>query len=449
MQEVEFTALFRILRRQKWVILGLTLVVLLASVLYTLLLVKREYVASSTIVYSQPTISLPAAAPAGSLGLPTSIAATGPSAWFETVLTSRNLARKMVQKYGLVQVLDTDGEQEAVRKTIDRIIVTPKPEAQALLLQVRIPGTPKRMIGTPVDADRAEMAARIVNDLLAELDTWMRTTEYNTATRQRKYVEDQLSRVLDETTTTRDKLLAAFQKSGVFAPDQQGQAWLSALATVEQEVAATRAQLAGVDVMREASRSGKPTLQLATQIQPEAARSQVLDELRKEETDLQVQLRRETEVNHKTDAHPDVAALNKALAETRAQIKTELEVARQAQKLQEEALSSRLSQGEARWSELQARLRSLPAEGLEVEGLRRALESQASLLDMLSKQFLLAAIQEQQFTEKFTVLDRAEPPGKAASPSLALAALVGLAAGLMLGLFAGGIREFSRGTAAP
>ena len=112
MQEVEFTALFRILRRQKWVILGLTLVVLLASVLYTLLLVKREYVASSTIVYSQPTISLPAAAPAGSLGLPTSIAATGPSAWFETVLTSRNLARKMVQKYGLVQVLDTDGEQD-------------------------------------------------------------------------------------------------------------------------------------------------------------------------------------------------------------------------------------------------------------------------------------------------------------------------------------------------
>jgi len=61
MQEVEFTALFRMLRRQKWVVLGLTLAVLLATVLYTLLVVKREYTASSTIVYSQPTIASPAA----------------------------------------------------------------------------------------------------------------------------------------------------------------------------------------------------------------------------------------------------------------------------------------------------------------------------------------------------------------------------------------------------
>jgi len=356
-------------------------------------------------------------------------------------LTSRRLAQMIVRKYGLVEVLGAENEQEAVRKTVERIIVTPKPEAQALLLQVRLPGTPKRMIGNPLDADRAEMAASVVNDLLAELDTWMKTTEYNTATRQRQYVEDQLSQMLDETTVTREKLLAAFKESGVFAPDQQGQAWLSALATVEQEVAATRAQLAGVDVLREASGSGKPSLALATQIQPDAARSAVLDQLRTEETNLQVQLRRETEVNHKTDEHPDVAALNKALAETRAKIKIELEVTRQAQKLQEEALSSRLSQGEARWSELEARLRDLPAQGLEVESLRRELESKAGLLDMLGKQYLLAAIQEQQLCENFTILDPAEPPWKPSSPCLPLAALVGLGVGGLLGLLAGGLRE--------
>jgi uncharacterized protein involved in exopolysaccharide biosynthesis len=448
MEEVELTALLRMLRRQRWVILGVTLGALVAAVLVTLLVVRREYVASSTIVYSQSSMASPAAALMGSIGLPTSIAGTGPSAWFETVLTSRRLAQMMVRKYDLVRVLGADGEQQAVRQTIERIIVTPKPEAQALLLQVRVPGTPKRMIGTPVDIDRAEMAAQIVNDLVAELDKWMKTTEYNTATRQRKYVESQLTRVLDEISGTREGLLAAFRKSGVFAPDQQGQAWLSALATVEQEVAATKAQLAGVDVMREASRSGKPTLQLATQIQPEATRSLVLDELRQQETELQVQLRRETEVNQKTDAHPDVAGLNKALAETRAKIATELEVTRQAQKLQEAALNSRLSQGEARWSELRDRLQGLPSEGLEVEGLRRELESKASLLDMLSKQYLLAAIQEQQLTENFTVLDPAEAPCKAASPSLALAAFVGLVAGALLGLFVGAVREFPRGAAA-
>ncbi len=450
MQEVEFTALFRMLRHQKWVVLGVASVVVLLTVLYTLLAVRREYLASSTIVYSQPTIPSSASALIGTLGLPTNIAATGPSAWFETVLTSRRLAREMVTKYGLREVLGTDSEQEAVSKLIDRIIVTPKPEAQALLLQVRIPGTPKRMIGAPIDTDRAEMAANIASDLLAGLDRWMKATEYNTATRQRKYVEEQLQQVLRETTDTREKLLAAFRKSGVFAPDQQGQAWLSALATVEQEVAATRAQLAGVNVLREASQSDRPALQLATQIQPEAVpRSQVLDELRKEETSLQVQLRRETEVNHKTEDHPDVAALNKALAETRAKIKAELEVARQAQKLQQEALASRLSQGEARWAELQAKLRALPAEGLEVDGLRRELEAKASLLEMLTKQYLLASIQEQQFTENFTILDPPEPPCKAASPSLGLAAFVGLAVGMMLGLLAGGVREFAARAATP
>lgn len=449
MQEVEFTALFRMLRRQKGIVLGVAAVVVLLTVLYTLLAVRREYVASSTIVYSQPTIPSSASALIGTLGLPTNIAATGPSAWFETVLTSRRLAREMVTKYGLREILGTKNEQEAVSKLIDRIIVTPKPEAQALLLQVRIPGTPKRMIGAPIDTDRAEMAANIANDLLAGLDRWMKATEYNTATAQRKYVEEQLQQVLRETTDTREKLLAAFRKSGVFAPDQQGQAWLSALATVEQEVATTRAQLAGVNVLREASRSGKPELQLATQIQPDATRSQVLDELRKEETNLQVQLRRETEVNHKTEDHPDVAALNKALTETRAKIKAELEVARQAQKLQEEALASRLSQGEARWAELQAKLRALPAEGLEVESLRRELEAKASLLEMLSKQYLMASIQEQQFTENFTILDPPEPPYKASSPSLALAAFVGLAVGLMLGLLAGGVREFASRAATP
>lgn len=449
MQEVEFTALFRMLRRQKWVVFGVAATIPVLTFLYTLFAVRREYVASSTIVYSQPGIPSPASALLANIGLPNSIAATGPSAWFETVLTSRRLARDMVTKYGLREILGTDTEREAITELIDRIIVTPKPEAQALRLQVRIPGTPKQMIGRPIDTDRAELAANINADLLAGLDRWMKTTEYNTATHQRKYVEDQLERVLHETAATREKLLAAFRKSGVFAPEEQGQAWLSALSAMEQEVAAARAELAGANVLREASESGKPALELATQIQSAAGpRSQVLDELRKEETQLQIQLRRETEVNHKTEDHPDVAALNKALAETRAKIKAELEIARQAHKLQEQALTSRLSQGEARWAELEARLRALPAAGLEVETLRRELEGKASLLELLTKQYLLASIEEQQFTENFTILDAPEPPDKAASPSLALATFVGLAVGLLLGLLVGGVREFTAKTIA-
>lgn len=448
MEEVQFSAVFRMLRQQKWAILSLMLATALACALFTLLVLKRQYLASSTILYSDASINSTAAGLIGSLGVSPSLLTSGPAGWFETILTSRRLARKMVRKYDLVKVLKADDELDAMNKLIDRIVIDAKPEAKSVRVQVQIPGTPKRTFTNPPDRDRAQMAANIANDLVGELDHWLNSTEYQSSARQRKYIESQLSKVLASIGDTRQQLLQAFRTSGVFAPEDQGQAWLQALALVETDIAQTQAQLTGAAVTRSALEQKDETRRLAGTAVTESTASAVLNQLRQQETELQVQLQRETEVNHKTDEHPDVAALRKALRETQAKIAQEVRISGETQKLQETRLSKQLGADQARWSKLSRQLKALPSQGLVVETLRKELESKADLVDMLTKQLILAMIQEEQQTENFTVLDVAEAPRKPASPSLPVAVVVGLFLGVLLGLMVGTVRHLRQEAAA-
>ena len=61
-----------------------------------------------------------------------------------------------------------------------------------MLVSVKLQGTPIHIPGRGIDADRAQLASDIANDLVSELDTWLKTTDYQSSTRQRKFIEQRL-----------------------------------------------------------------------------------------------------------------------------------------------------------------------------------------------------------------------------------------------------------------
>ena len=362
MEEVDLRALVKLIGRYRGLIGGLVFLCVVASASYTLLAVKREYEARTTLLYAdRGSVSSAASGLAGSLGIPLGMSAAGPASWYETILTSRRLARLLVRKHDLVRVLEAKNEGDAIGKLLDRIIVNGKPEANAVMVTVRMPGTPKLYPGRPLDLDRARLAAALANDLVGQLDTWLQTTDYQASSKQRRFVEQQLTRVLGQVNTTREQLLATFRRTGVFAPDDQGQAWLQAMAQLEKDLAAAQTQLAGTEIAQQAGMSSDEVRRLASAAQAAQNAGAVANDVRKQLSELEVQLRREVEVNRKTEDHPDVAQLRGSIKELKGKLNTELAIVNSARTLQEQQLTSQLSMGQARFGELRGRLSALPA----------------------------------------------------------------------------------------
>ena len=442
MEEIELRAFVRMIVQEKRLIIGVVAGVMLATAIVTFLVLPRQYTATATMLYNDTASASGASAIAATLGF--SVGSTaGPAPWFEMILTSRALARKMVLKYNLVKILKADSELEAMEKFADAVIVTAKPEAKAFELSVVLPGTPIKYPGNQQDRERAKMAADVTNDMVAFLDYWLKTSDYRTGTIQRKFIEGQLQQVLDEINKLRSQLLGTF-RSGVFAPDAQAQAWLTALGAVEEEVATTRAQLAASRLAARAGASANEEQRLAGAADLDQKAGGLGADLRKQITELEVQLRHEVEINHKTDDHPDVAQLRQSIHELKAKLNTELSIIAQARRLEDQKLSTQLGQGVGRWTKLQSQIAGLPSNGLQVDELKRKLQGGADLIDLLTKQLVLARIAEAQQTEHFDILDAAEAPRKQTSPSMVLGLAVGVAAGLLLGLLAAAVKTFLR-----
>lgn len=444
MEEVELRAFVRLLFEQKKLIIWSVIVCVLLSTGITLLGIKREYTASSTLLYSQSSMSSAAGSIAGSLGL-SSVAQTGPAAWFETILTSRNLARKMVRKYNLVPILGAKNEFEATGKLCNRVIITPKPEANAILVAVKIPGTVTKFPGLGLDNDRAQIAANIANDLVAELNRWMKSTDYQSSAKDSKFIRNKLRAVLAQMNLTRLELEGTFKRTGVFAPDDQGQAWLTALGQLETDIATAKSELKGTQIVHKAGLSKSEIERLAATADAEQkANAPLADDLRKQLSALQVQLRQELEVNHKTENHPDVRQLRQSIAELNSKLNMEVTIVNSALGLEGSKLSAQLNLGEARWGTLKRLLKNLPKQGLDVEGLKRKLQAQTDLVEMLEKQLLLSEITEQQQSQNFNVLDVAEAPHQPSSPSPVMGVAVGFAVGFIIGLMLIGLNYFRR-----
>lgn len=448
MEEVELRLFLRLLFENKRVIIWSVVISVFLCTVITLLAIKREYTATSTLLYSQSSMASAAGSIAGSLGLSVGVSSTGPAEWFELILTSRQLARKMVKKYRLVPVLKAKDEFQAVGALIERIIITPKPEANAVQVAVKIPGSPiKCPVVFPIDKARAQMAADITNDLVSELSRWMKTNDYQNSTKERKFIQGELQTQLAQINVTRLQLVDTFKRTGVFAPDDQGKAYLDAMTTLQQDIATTTAQLKGTRILQQAGLSPDEVARLAAAAETEAKTSDFTGDLMKQMTALEVQLRQETEVNHKTESHPDVIALRQSIAELKGKLGRGVKIVNSARGLEEKGLASTLNLGQARWSVLMDLIKKLPARGLDVEELKRKLQAQGDMVEMLEKQLLLAEITEQQQAANFNILDPAEAPHQQTSPSMILGAAVGFALGVIIGMMLIGIKYF-RGTLA-
>lgn len=442
MEEVELRLFLRLLLEQKRLIFWSVAICVALTTGITLLGIKREYTASSTLLYSQSSPLSAAGSIAGSLGLPLGIAQTGPASWFETILTSRLLAMKMVKKYNLVPVFGAKDEFEATGKLVDRIIITPKPEANAILVAVKIPGTPIRFPGLGLDRARTKLASDIANDLVSNLDSWMKTNDYQSSSKERKFIQNQLQDLLTQMTVTRLQLEGTFKQTGVFAPDDQGKALLDAMTQLETDIATAKAGLQGTRIMEQAGLSKDEISRLGATAEAAQKASALTDDLRKQLGAMELQLRQETQVNHKTDDHPDVVQLRQGIAELKSKLSVEVAIVNSAIGLEDKKLSAQLNLGQSRWSTLNSLLKRLPKQGLEVESLKHKLQAETDLLEMLEKQLLLAQIAEQQQSQNFNVLDAAQPPHQASSPSLVMGVAIGFALGFMIGLMLIGLRYF-------
>lgn len=240
------------------------------------------------------------------------------------------------------------------------------------MVSVTPPSMKSKIITIQVSARRADLAAMIGNAYVSELKTMLDEIGYNRASRNRRFVQAQLDKSKQELSNVEERL-AKFQR------EHQITSLPDTISSAIRTMSDLEAQQISADVQYRAS-------------------SEALDMVRSRIDSLQAS----------PEGLVDIEIKRKSLAAQRAA----LTAAKQ---------------------NFMAKLAKLPPTGMQLARLQRDVQVQNAIYLALTQQMEAAIISEDQDSDSFVVLDRAEPPYRPSSPRSLVNALAGLFAGLVLG----------------
>ena len=362
--EIDLIELARVLWRQRKLIIGITIVTTICATLLSFLLPKT-YKAQATI--------LPMTGGDTSMALASSIAAQlGPmasmlggvtsnkSADLTEILGSRTMANRVIEKYNLEHEVQGWKHRNELTDKLQKMTSIEPPTMKSKTLSIK------------VQATSPTLAATIANGYVAELKGILDEIGYNNATKNRKFLEEQLAK----TKTT--------------------------LANAEEEL--TRFQAAN---------------QIASLPETVMTSIKTISELEAQRIGASV------EIQGTTEALGEIKSRIGSLETTPGAI-TQLEIKRKSLAAQELALEN------AQRIYLD-KFTKLPPKAMALARLQRDVQVQNAIYLALTQQYQAAFIDESKESNSFLLLDKAEEPLRPTSPNKLLYALTGLIAGLSIG----------------
>lgn len=362
--ELDLVAISRELWRQKKLIIGVTAVTTVSALVISLIMPK-VYSAEATILPTRGGDSgaLLAAGIAAQLGPMSSMlggVSGGKSADLVEILSSRTMANRLIDRYSLEKEFSGWKHRIELTTKLRKTTWISPPTLKNNTLSIR------------VEASKAELASRIANAYVAELKDMLDEIGYNSASKNRKFVEDQLEKNKTDLSHA-EEALTRYQ-----AENQ--------IASLPETVLASIRTVSELEAQR-----------ISAAVQVKSA-NDVLDELKFQIDTLQA----------------DPSAL------------TEIELKRKSLAAQEVALAS------AQKTYLD-KLTSLPPKAMALARLQRDVQVQNAIYIALTQQYQSALINESKESDSFLSLDRAETPVKPLKPRKLVYVLCGALVGLVLG----------------
>lgn len=284
------------------------------------------------------------------------------------ILSSRSMAERIIERCQLereFQGWKTRGQ--LVNRVLRMRTITP-------------PSIKNKVIGIHVDAPRAELAALIANGYVDELKTMLDEIGYNSASKNRKFIESQLSRTKSALATSEEELARYQAKSQIASLPETVMASIRAISDLQAQNITAEAQLKSTDEVINALRAKAFTLQ--------------------------------------SDPNSTI----------------EMEIKRQGLLAQRDALDR------AQKSFLD-KLSSLPPKGMALARLQRDVQVHNAVFLALTQQYQTAIINENKDSDAFLVLDKATVPERPSKPKKSLVVLLGLLSGVFIGLVIALLKE--------
>jgi uncharacterized protein involved in exopolysaccharide biosynthesis len=230
----------RLLWTKRSFILGFVFFAFLASVVVSLIL-PPVYESSTILIPSQPPSMGSLSNLQGSVHDIVSAAAntgdllgfTTPNALFLSILRSRTVADRLIDRFDLMKLYGTTKRTTARQTLEDNTVISEDRKAGVIVVKV-------------MDRDRYR-AAQIAQGYIDELDRLSAELNTGAAHRERVFLDARLAEVKKEMEAAAQKLASFSSTNGVFAVDEQTKGMMEGAAKLEGQIATLNAELQGLE----------------------------------------------------------------------------------------------------------------------------------------------------------------------------------------------------------
>jgi len=450
-------ALQRIRQRLRTILIWAVLAAFVAGIACTVIL-PRKYTAQTTLLFTAASTSPRVASGVSQMlagELASQLGAPSGFSQVRAVLNSRMVRDNLIEKLQLKNYfgVETDGQA--------RQILASRTQIQSNIVQYRV-NISVTTTGTSWITDRSpnadwvhkSMAAAIANGYTEQLEEVQTRFLRRAARARREFLDRRVAEAQHALSKAEEDLRDWQETSGVVVPATIASAVTNKLvdlrvdrerAIIETEAAqhklnTAKEQLQAVDQTREASRV--------------TARNPLINTLERRLAEAQTQLALQTQVEGKSEKHPDVRRYQTQIESITADLRQALEKELVTQERTEaispaydqligEILQARLriAWSKARVTALEAAIErvvgeisQMPEAQTEHARKSRAVTIKEQIYELLRMEYEQAAIDEHRDSTAFVVLDPAIPPEHKSSPHIRTSTVAAFAAGLLFAI---------------
>jgi len=439
--------IFVLLRRWRTIAI-VTLAVMVAALLASLLLVPRVYVAEVSLRTPNQTTTLSRLSQYMPATLLSGLQSPSSTEEYVPIAQSYTLAERVIKRVKQQGFLQDQKVYEAADKL--RKLVRAKLNRGVLYIRTQAKGTVRGFSLAPMDLDESgraigadvearELAAALANTYAAELQDYLEQKSLTTQKRTLEFIRNERKRArarLDEALKARQ----AFQeKHGTVALDRQTSALVDAMGQLERDEQTARAALADASASLKQAQERQASIGAIKGLALPAS-TNLLKKLYDERVEKQTELALKSQ--EMTNAHPEVQQLraemeqlDRRIEEEKARIllaaNKELDPELVKLAVEEAGARARANSLQAAVARLRARLRPVPGWARELAELELDVQTKQAMYEVLTKEETQAEIEEHREGTWVQVLDAALPPTKPAAPRLKLILALAFIVGLM------------------
>lgn len=436
MEQLSFADLMSTIRKQRVFIVVITVLVMFLAGARLYFLVPQEWSAATTIIFEREN-EYSVGGLAELMYASRMPGVRGIGGTFQAVLRSRKIREAVAEKMDLPAVL----EVKTVRAAAGRLGPLYEIEMTAagiMTIRTEWEGPPKALSGGAEEDEAPELAAELADTLVEALGEFLSESDYSRATRQRKFLEEQLVQIEAEVLEAEDALVVYASDHRMVSPATQSGAAFTRYNDLRQRESNLRVNLRGAQqTEQEALEQLHAQERMAISAISET-RNPRIDALQKRILDLQRQIAQQIEVEGKSHEHPDVQRPQTELEEAEKQLADEvskemLTSARQftidpsygklvatalSKQLERSGFEAQLDAVRAEKERALAELGTMPSLSAQYDHLQRQVRLKTEQYSRLSEKYEGARLAEAARPDQFSVLDAAIAPRAPSGPSL-------------------------------